>query len=124
MAVQQRGGTVGMWPWFLQRVTGLALLFFLGVHMYVTHFGGVGILTFSDVAGRFHSSPNFWTWFDGLFLIIAVFHGLNGVRTIIYDFRPNPIAKILTNISLWIIGLATAIGGLIILAPYTRSGAG
>jgi succinate dehydrogenase cytochrome b556 subunit len=122
MIAGRPAGTIGMWPWFLQRLTGLALLFFLGVHMYVTHFGGVGLLTFHKVSNRFHSHLIFWSIFDGLFLLIAVFHALNGIRTIIYDFRPRPAARRGITISLWLVGIAGGITGLWILVPYIMAG--
>ncbi len=113
---------VGLWPWLLQRVSGAALLALLGIHMFVTHFADPPPLTFDKVADRFRFSPNYWPWFDSLFLLIAIFHALNGVRTILYDFRPGPRARFAITLSLWIIGLAAAAAGHYILFPYARAG--
>jgi len=122
MEQPQASYDIGIWPWLLQRVTGPALLIFLGVHMYVTHFGGFHILTFDKVADRFRAAPGFWTTFDGLFLIFAVFHSLNGIRTIIYDFRPRPRIRMGATVVMWIIGLVIIALGFGILLPYSRAG--
>ena len=122
MEQPQTSYDTGIWPWLLQRVTGPALLIFLGVHMFVTHFGGFHILTFAKVAERFRTAPVFWTTFDSLFLIFVVFHSLNGLRTIIYDFRPGPRLRLGATILLWIIGIVTVLLGLGILIPYAKAG--
>ena len=122
MGEERTSSAVGTWHWLLQRITGLSLLYFLGVHMFVTHFGGFYILTFAEVAKRFRSSPGFWLWFDGLFLLVGLFHGLNGIRTIIYDFRPSRSLRSRINMALWVIGVIAAVAGFIILVPYVRAG--
>ncbi len=61
---QPRAGT-GMWAWVLQRVTALLLLVALFIHIWVTRFNPVVDLTI---------------------LALGLFHGLNGVRTILIDF--------------------------------------
>jgi succinate dehydrogenase/fumarate reductase cytochrome b subunit len=118
----QESYDIGIWPWLLQRVTGPALLIFLGVHMYVTHFGGFHLLTFDIIADRFRNAPLFWTGFDGLFLIFAVFHSLNGIRTIIFDFRLGPRLRLIATAIMWIIGLIIIVLGLGILVPYSKAG--
>lgn len=68
--------------------------------MYVTHFAQPPPLTFEQVGTRFLLASGFWLWFDFLFLLTALFHGLNGLRTIIYDFRPGPRVKMGTTIGM------------------------
>lgn len=74
--------------WFMQRVTGAALLVLLILHFWVEHFTAevrTGGLTFETVQRRFFQNR----WFiaiDVAFLLIALYHGLNGLRNIILDF--------------------------------------
>jgi succinate dehydrogenase cytochrome b556 subunit len=85
--------------WYLQRVTGAALLVLLILHFWVEHFSAEVRtpkgLTFEVIQQRFFHNP----WFvavDITFLFIALYHGLNGIRNIIFDFgvvtRPFRIA--------------------------------
>lgn len=112
----------GAWPWILQRVTALALLCMLGIHMLVTHFQHPPPLTFEQVEARFRVSPTGWFWFDFLFLLVALFHGLNGIRIIVYDFRPSRPVQLAVTGLLWAVGLGAAVAGHIILLPYYHAG--
>ncbi len=77
-------GQSGMWSWLFHRVTGLALLLFLFIHIVdisLLGFGpevyNQGILLFDRVIVRFLS----------LSLVAAVFyHALNGLRIMLIDF--------------------------------------
>src|ERR1700754_1974883 len=74
--------------WYLQRITGAALLLLLIMHFWVEHFTAEvrtpAGLTFEVIQRRFFHNP----WFvavDLTFLFIALYHGLNGVRNILLD---------------------------------------
>jgi succinate dehydrogenase / fumarate reductase, membrane anchor subunit len=74
--------------WYLQRITGAALLVLLIMHFWVEHYSVEARtqgITYEVVQNRFFRNP----WFvaiDLSFLFIALYHGLNGVRNIILDF--------------------------------------
>jgi len=74
--------------WYLQRITGALLLILLAAHFWVEHFMTAelrrGDLTYQAILGRI-SNP-LWQFIDIAFLIIALGHGLNGVRNIILDY--------------------------------------
>jgi succinate dehydrogenase / fumarate reductase membrane anchor subunit len=93
--------------WYLQRITGAALLVLLIMHFWVTHFTAEVLtdgLTFEGIQRRFFQNP----WFvavDISFLFIALYHGLNGIRNICLDYtwgtrfrRPITIALITLGI--------------------------
>src|SRR5215213_7622003 len=94
--------------WYLQRITGLALLILLILHFWVEHFTAAvrgGGLTFEIVQQRFFRNPWFVT-VDVAFLIVALYHGLNGVRNIIFDFdRVTPRFKPAVTFGLIVFGL-------------------
>ncbi len=75
--------------WYLQRITGAALLVLLIMHFWVEHFTAEvrtpAGLTFEVIQRRFFQNP----WFiaiDITFLFIALYHGLNGIRNICLDY--------------------------------------
>jgi succinate dehydrogenase cytochrome b556 subunit len=76
------------WEWYLQRVTGGLLLVLLVAHFWVEHFMSAplrhGHLTYQVIQARI-SNPA-WQAIDIAFLIIALYHGLNGLRNIILDY--------------------------------------
>lgn len=77
-------GQSGMWSWLLHRITGLAILLFLFIHIVDVSLLGFGpaaynegILLFDSIIVRFLS----------LALIGAVLlHAFNGVRIMVIDF--------------------------------------
>lgn len=101
--------------WFLQRVTGAALLVLLILHFWVEHFTAevrTSGLTFEVVQRRFFENR----WFvaiDIAFLIIALYHGLNGLRNIILDFgRITGPYRAAVTWGLVVVGLIVAYWGI------------
>src|SRR5215467_8197821 len=74
--------------WYLQRITGAALVVLLAAHFWVEHFMSAelrrGNLTYEAILGRI-SNP-LWQFIDIAFLLVALYHGLNGLRNIILDY--------------------------------------
>ena len=74
--------------WYLQRITGAALVVLLAAHFWVEHFMSVellrGDLTYEAILVRI-SNP-VWRFIDITFLLVALSHGLNGLRNIILDY--------------------------------------
>ncbi len=99
----------------MQRITGLALLILLILHFWVEHFTRdvrENGLTFEVVQRRFFGNPWFVT-IDVAFLIIALYHGLNGVRNIIFDFGfITHRFKIAVTLALFFFGLVIAYWGI------------
>lgn len=74
--------------WYLQRITGAALLLLLIAHFWVVHFMTAnlrrGELTYGEILPRI-ANP-WWQAIDISFLVIALVHGLNGLYGIVLDF--------------------------------------
>jgi succinate dehydrogenase / fumarate reductase membrane anchor subunit len=100
--------------WYLQRITGAALLVLLIMHFWVTHFTAEVLtegLTFEVVQRRFFQNP----WFvaiDISFLFIALYHGLNGIRNICLDYTWGTRFRTPITIALALIGLIVAYWGV------------
>ncbi len=73
----------GATAWFLQRLSGLVLAALLLVHFAVLH-GGDGAVTYEKVASRL-ATPE-WKTFDLLFLVLGIFHGMNGLLMVVRDY--------------------------------------
>ena len=107
----------GVYGWFLQRITGLFLAFFLIVHLNVMHFSEGSLeIDFASVTARLQSSP-FWAAFYILFIPSVVFHGLNGIWGIYMDYRPGLRAKKSVLFILWLLGVALTMYGTWGLIP-------
>ena len=51
-------------------------------------------------------------------LAMVIFRGLNGSRTILFDFDMFIKRRKLVDIGLWVLGIATMIWGIFVLFPF------
>jgi len=77
-------GKFGMWSWVLHRITGVAIFFFLLVHVLDTALVRVSPEAYDAVIGTY-KTPLIGLAELGLVAAI-LFHALNGVRIILIDF--------------------------------------
>jgi len=77
-------GKVGMWSWVLHRITGLAIFFFLLVHVLDTSLVRLSPEAYDAVIATY-KTPIIGLAELGLVAAI-LFHALNGVRIILIDF--------------------------------------
>jgi succinate dehydrogenase hydrophobic anchor subunit len=94
--------------WYLQRITGALLVPLLVAHFWVEHFMSAdlrrGDLTYAAILSRI-SNP-IWQTVDIGFLLVALIHGLNGVRGIVLDYsRVGPRAARGVTVSLVAVGV-------------------
>lgn len=113
--------------WWLQRVTGAALVVLLIMHFWTNHYAADvrrGELSFEIVQKRMQNP-----WMVAIeisFLLIALYHGLNGLRNIILDYgwvTPR-IARSVTGVII-LVGVAWAYWGITAFVgnPHLRPGA-
>ena len=80
-------GQSGQWSWLLHRVTGLAVLLFLLIHIVDITLIGFGPKVYNDALNVFGNPV---VRVISLALIGAVlYHAFNGVRIILIDFWPG-----------------------------------
>jgi len=117
----------GSWAWFLQRFSAVLLIVFLAVHIFASHFMGVGeetgeepLITFDEVSVRLDQLM--YVVVDYGMLSMVLLHGLNGLRTVLFDFDRFAKRQKLVDSVLWVVGIATLIWGIVILLPFITSG--
>ena len=110
----------GTWAWLLQRVTAVLIIVFLGIHIFMAHFSDLTptgeMLSWESIEGRVTSL--FILFVDYALLITAIFHGLNGLRMIAFDFIVNNTKRRVLDAGLWVFGVFSVIWGLAIFAPF------
>ncbi len=76
---------VGMWAWLLHRITGLTLVAYLLIHVFLM---SIAILTgqasFDSLLETLMSSKLFLIFDLGLLAVVLI-HGINGLRLILFD---------------------------------------
>lgn len=75
---------IGTWAWLLHRLSGLALIFYLTLHIWVVNTLTQGPDKFNALM-EFLNSPLFKYLEVGLWGVI-LFHAFNGIRIVIVDF--------------------------------------
>ena len=77
-------GREGMWSWVLHRITGVAIFFFLLVHILDSVVHNISPQAYNAVIGTY-KNPIMGLGETALVAAIA-FHALNGIRIILIDF--------------------------------------
>lgn len=73
----------GTWAWLLHRISGLGLVFYLFLHIWVISSSTQGEAAFDRLLAALQT-PLFVVLDLGL-LAAVLFHGLNGIRIILFD---------------------------------------
>ena len=120
--MDERVSSGGAYGWFLQRITGLFLAFFLIMHLKVLHLTSEWHLDFKVVTDRLQAS-GWWGIFYILFVPIAVFHGFNGAWGVIEDYRPGKASGNGIKAFLWVVGILLCIYGYLAINALLRKGA-
>lgn len=101
-------GKEGMWSWVIHRVTGVAIFFFLLVHVLDTSLVRVSPEAYDAVLGTY-KNPLMAVGEVGLVGAI-MFHAFNGIRIILVDFwkggTKHHKKMLWTVVVVWVIALA------------------
>jgi succinate dehydrogenase / fumarate reductase, membrane anchor subunit len=115
-----RNGTL---IWALNRASAYALILFLGVHLYYNYFAAAraGVpITFEIVNQRFALDPLLYTINAFGLLVTALFHGLSGLRSVLFDVVTNSVVRRIVTILLAVVGLWALIDGSLSLLALLR----
>jgi succinate dehydrogenase / fumarate reductase membrane anchor subunit len=90
--------------WYFMRVSGVLLIVLVGGHLFITHYLNVpSETTFAFVSARW-ANP-YWRTFDWLLLMIALWHGVLGLRYSIMDYFRAPAARTAGYAVMWVLGI-------------------
>jgi succinate dehydrogenase / fumarate reductase membrane anchor subunit len=85
--------------WLTQRITAVLLVVFLGLHLWASNFA-------TDWAALLRSI------IDLSLLVLALFHGLNGVRTVVLDFGVGQLGRRFLSLGLILAGIVAFVSGM------------
>lgn len=94
--------------WLFQRISGVLIALILVIHLGAVHWG---------VSPVDLGSP-FWKFFHLLFVILLLYHILNGFWLIIEDYIRSTWLRISLFSLTWIVGVAFLILGLVTIVPF------
>jgi len=95
--------------WILQRITAVLLVVFLALHLWASNFT-------TDWAAFLRAMV------DLSLLALALFHGLNGVRTVVLDFGLGLQGRRFLSASLAMLGIAAFLFGVYGFWPLLTGG--
>lgn len=80
-------GGIGQWSWALHRITGVGVLAFLFGHVVDTFMVGFGPELYNETISLYQQ----WWFkpFEVLLVGATLYHALNGLRVIAFDFWPG-----------------------------------
>jgi len=100
----------GSGRWLIKIISGLVIIFFLGLHYVVNHLvASGGLLTYADVVA-YYQNPII-PIMEIAFLAVVICHSFLGVRSILLDLHPSPIVMKIANLALFTVGIAAIIYG-------------
>jgi succinate dehydrogenase cytochrome b556 subunit len=103
--------------WYFFRLSGVVLLVLALGHMWITHYANVPTeTTFEFVRNRW-ANP-LWRAFDWMLLLMALWHGILGLRVVATDLVRKPGMQVLVSSILWITGIAFTILGTITIVTF------
>jgi succinate dehydrogenase / fumarate reductase, membrane anchor subunit len=116
-----RGRPIGgfeLWTWVFMRISGLLLLVLAVGHTLIMHLpaGGVDRINFGFVAVRWQSP--FWRTWDWMLLMLALLHGINGLRTIMLDYVRPPGWRFAITMAFYVIGFTLMVLGTVIVVTF------
>ena len=115
-----RGG-FALWSWLFMRVSGIVLLFLAVGHVLIMHVidTGVSRVDFEFVALRWESP--FWRTWDWALLVLALVHGINGLRIVVQDYVRWPGVRFAVNMLFAVIGFSLFVLGTVIVFTFDPS---
>ncbi|MFQ5862469.1 MAG: hypothetical protein ACE5IC_05040 [Candidatus Brocadiales bacterium] len=104
-----------LWPWLLQRISGLFLSAGVIIHFWMLH-NGSSPPAYDQVVARLISPC--WVSFYILLLAALLYHGLNGAWAILLDFNTTSSVKSASKVTLYLIGACTFVAGVLVMVGF------
>ncbi len=111
----------GMWSHLFHRISGLALVVYISMHIWVVHHIQRGPAAFDSLMDLLHK-PMFRVG-EALLLAAILFHSLNGMRLVVMD---SGYGMRLHRSTFWLVfaicAILGAVGGIALVFFITRAG--
>lgn len=120
----RRPSRTEVWWWFFMRISGVILVFLVLIHLYIMHLVGEGVerVNFAFVAERWDNIG--WKTFDWVLLVLALLHGVNGLRIIIDDYVRRPGVRTTVKGLLYTVTTVLMIMGTAVIVTFDPNVAG
>ena len=111
-------GGFELWAWLFMRISGLILVVLAVGHVLIMHVvdEGVGRIDFGFVALRWQSP--FWRTWDWAMLVLALTHGINGLRAIMLDYVRPVGLRLAANMFFYVTGFLLFVLGTVIVFTF------
>lgn len=111
-------GNFELYSWVFMRASGVLLLVLIFGHLFVNLMVGEGVhaIDFAFVGGKW-SNPLWQVW-DLLMLWLAMFHGTNGVRTVINDYASKDTTRGILKTLLYLAFTVTVVLGTLVIFTF------
>ena len=111
-------GSFEMAAWLFMRLSGVALVILIFVHLWVNLMVGDGIhqVDFAFVAGKWANPV--WQFWDLTMLWLAMLHGTNGMRTIINDYAEKDSTRLWLKGILYLSAVVIIILGTLVIFTF------
>ncbi|MEA2520863.1 MAG: succinate dehydrogenase / fumarate reductase, rane anchor subunit [Actinomycetota bacterium] len=111
-------GGFELWSWLFMRISGILLLVLAVGHVLIMHIpdGGVSRVNFAFVAVRWRSP--FWQTWDWALLVLALIHGINGLRNITLDYVRPVGMRFAINMFFYMLGFILFVLGTVIVFTF------
>lgn len=118
---ERPAGGLELWSWLFMRISGIVLLFLAVGHVLIMHVIGTGVsrVNFAFVATRWQNP--FWRSWDWALLVLALLHGINGLRVIVQDYVKWPSARFAVNMFFYVVGFGLFVLGTVVVFTFDPS---
>jgi succinate dehydrogenase / fumarate reductase membrane anchor subunit len=103
--------------WYFFRVSGVALIFLAIIHLFLNHVTTDVSCTSYQLISIRYSNP-FWRLYDWLLLMLALLHGMNGLRVVIDDYVQTRGWRLTLQSTLGLLTLAFFLLGTITIVIF------
>jgi succinate dehydrogenase / fumarate reductase membrane anchor subunit len=97
-------GGFELWWWYFMRISGLVLVFLALGHLTITHIlNNVEVINYAFVANRWANPRTgvLWRLWDLTMINLAVLHGFNGLRQVLWEWVIRPGTRRAVGTLIW-----------------------
>jgi len=115
---ERPAGGFELWSWLFMRISGLVLLILAVGHVLIMHVLGDGVERVDFGFGAARWQIPFWRAWDWALLVLALIHGVNGLRVIVQDYVRWPGARLAVNMAFYVIGFVLFVLGTVVVFTF------